>query len=237
MEAIDFWKLCSDYSIVQAALLICGANPDDLQFSVDNSSRHRPAGYVAARTAIYNAVRTGLIEATVVYDQQEFGNAASINAHETMIHVSDLNEFLNSRGMTSSFFDRSGLPSQNRFPAESAQFPRKLDAANKAWTAVTSDPARLRGKSPKQALEAWLTENAAELGLLNKDGAPNRSGIEEICKVANWKPEGGATPTPSAKSVQVTPSLIQLPDPRRTVPSAPPPRETFSADLDDEIPF
>ena len=55
--------------------------------------------------------------------------------------------------------------------------------------------------------------------------------------MANWKPEGGATPTPSAAKVE-SPArpLIRLPDPRPAVRESGP-RETFSADLDDEIPF
>jgi len=238
MEAIDFWKLCSHFSVVQAALLICGASPDNIQFDVENNERSRPHGYVAARSALVHAIRMGTLEAEVVeIEDDTFGGPPDLSLHRTLIHCGDLDRFLKSKGVVSAFFDRSSGDVEVPVKADGHLFPRKLDAAIKAWTAVTGDPERLRGKSPKQALEAWLTEHAAELGLLNKDGAPNRSGIEEICKVANWKPEGGATPTPSAKSVQVTPSLIQLPDPRRTVPLAPPPRETFSADLDDEIPF
>lgn len=237
MDAIDFWKLCSEYSIVQAALLICGALPDNLQYEVENSDRKRPAGYVAIRTALCNAVRTERLEARVlVYEGNEFGPSTSLDLHETLIWFGDLNRFLKAHGMVSAFFDRPvpdvGMESEN------AGYPLKLQAAIKAWTAVTGDPSRLRGKSPKQALEAWLIEHAAELGLLNRKGEPNRYGIEEICKVANWKPEGGATPTPSAAKVVDSPArpLIRLPDPR-PAERASAPRETFYADLDDEIPF
>lgn len=82
-----------------------------------------------------------------------------------------------------------------------SHYAPKLAAAVAAWEAVTSDPKRLRGKSPKQALEAWLTEHAAEYDLVNKDGTPNKTGIEEAAKVANWQPAGGApkTPTPLQK--------------------------------------
>jgi len=78
----------------------------------------------------------------------------------------------------------------------------------------------------------WLTEHAAELGLLNKEGRPNLTGIEEICKVANWKPEGGATPTPTSEAYPSQRPLIRLPEPAK-----PTPRRSFSADLDDAIPF
>ena len=54
----------------------------------------------------------------------------------------------------------------------------------------------MEGKTPKQALLKWLGEHAAEFELAGEDGKPNESGIEEIAKVANWKPEGGAPKTP-----------------------------------------
>jgi len=78
----------------------------------------------------------------------------------------------------------------------SPYYAPKLAAANDAWKAVTSDKTWLRGRSPKKAIELWLKENAARYGLLNKDGTPNATGIEEIAKVANWKPAGGAPTTP-----------------------------------------
>ena len=234
MDDLDFWKLCSEYSIVQAALLICGALPDDLQFEVERNDNRRPAGYVAVRTALYNAIRTERLEASVLVYDDDFGGS-TLNPHGTLIWFGHLNRFLKAHGMVSAFFDRP-VPDMG-MESENAGYPPKLEAAIKAWTAVTGDPARLRGKSPKQALEAWLIEHAAELGLLNRKGEPNRNGIEEICKVANWKPEGGATPTPSAAKVESPArTLIKLPDPRPTE-RASAPRESFSADLDDEIPF
>jgi hypothetical protein len=51
------------------------------------------------------------------------------------------------------------------------------------------------GKHPKGALSKWLREHAAELGLSDDDGKPNETGIEEVAKVANWQPGGGAPKT------------------------------------------
>jgi hypothetical protein len=71
------------------------------------------------------------------------------------------------------------------------RYAPKLAAAIDAWEAVT-DP---QGKHPKQALVQWLTENAAKLGLWDKD-RPNKTAIEEAAKVANWQERGGAPRTP-----------------------------------------
>jgi hypothetical protein len=97
---------------------------------------------------------------------------------------------------------------------------------------VTSDPKRLRGKSPKRALEDWLEENAKTYGLLNKDGTPNKTGIAEIAKVANWQPTGG---------VPKTPNPLREPSPRFTKnhpDNSSKPSPGFEGyDPDDEIPF
>jgi len=236
MEGIDYWRISDYYSVVQAAILVCGYDPEDLQYEVEHNLKRRPAGYIAIRTAISNAVRAGRLETEVVeYERDDFNQDPTLDIHKTLIAVGDLDTFLRARGIFCEIFDRSGSEVAGQLRPDHPQFPLKLDAAIKAWTAVTSDPSSLRGKSPKQALAKWLSEHAKELDLLNKDGKPNTTGIEEICKVANWKPNGGATPTPSPQALTQQPALKQLLAPAsrtRTSPS-----EDFSADLDDEIPF
>lgn len=231
MEPIDYWKLCTEYSVVQAALLTCGHDPDALQYVVEIRDK-KPAGYSAVRSALYNAIMGGNLHANTRFKQEDFGNTETLDIHETTIHVTDLARFLKARGFWAPVFDR---PLVDQMQASgSLAYPPKLAAANKAWAAVTASPDLLRGRSPKQALDKWLSDNAADLGLLNPDGSLNRTGIEEICKVANWKPSGGATPTPSpSEPVRSTP-LVRLPDHRNATASRPP-RENF--DLDDEIPF
>ena len=55
-----------------------------------------------------------------------------------------------------------------------------------------------KGKTPKQALLKWLREHAAEYDLTDDEGNPQEKVIEELGKVANWKPEGGASSTPTS---------------------------------------
>lgn len=220
MEPIDYWKLCSQYSIVQAALLTCGHVPDDYQYDVERQAK-TPTGYVAVRSALYNAVLSGRLKAIQRPCYDNDGNPYGMDVTETLIDVDDLAQFLRSSGFQAPFFDR---PSNNQaLLAGGPAVPPKLAAANKAWAAVAAHPSLLIGRSPKQALEKWLSENAADLRLLNRDGTINRTGIEEICKVANWKPSGGATPTPSLTGPTQSAPLISLPAPGH--------------DLDDDIPF
>ena len=69
----------------------------------------------------------------------------------------------------------------------------------RAWNEVTADPTALNGKTPKRALEVWLRKHANEYGLTGKDGNPNELGIEEVCKVANWKLGGGKSDADTAR--------------------------------------
>lgn len=239
MEKLEYWKLCTEFTVVQAALIVCGIAPEDMQWQVERLNESEcPHGYVAIRTALKHALESGRIKAakSSYWCDDEGNESHSIDIQSTTISVEEIDRFLRSSGMLCEFFDRSDL----QFPAAaSAQstMPAKLAAAVKAWSAVANDPARLRGRSPKQALEQWLVENADDLGLHNRDGTINRTGIEEICKVANWKPGGGATPTPLAAASPPLPAarqLIRLPPPRAASGVE---RRDFSADLDDEIPF
>ncbi len=72
------------------------------------------------------------------------------------------------------------------------RYAPKLAAAVSAWLAVESS----KGVSPKQAIAKWLREHAEAFGLSDANGKPNETGIEEVAKVANWQPSGGAPKTP-----------------------------------------
>lgn len=92
-----------------------------------------------------------------------------------------LEHYLNGNTQLPDYLD----PSNERYSA-------KLAATIRAWQAVTDTG----GKHPRQAIMAWLTEHAAELGLTDKDGKPPTKAIEECSTVANWRPTGGAPKTP-----------------------------------------
>ena len=189
--------------------------------------------FLAVRTALSNAIYAKRINPSkTVYDESYSSESQFLNMYATLIPEEEIVRFLSAKGVTCEAFtltkaaqthpDMIGIPFTSK----------KLIAANKAWTAVTSNPALLVGKSPKQALQKWLVEHAAELGLLTREGKPNQTGIDEICKVANWKPEGGATPTQSSSEPQ---SMVPIPRSRPAAPKDFGQKEQF--DLDDEIPF
>jgi hypothetical protein len=234
LDKLEYWKLCTDFTVVQAALIICGFAPEQYQWRVERTTETScPDGYIAVRTALKNALMSGRIKASStrhLCDDEGTDVPGTFDIELTTISAEEIDRFLKASGAVCDFFDRSPTMPHDYQVGGPTAMPPKLYAALSAWRAITDDPRRLRGKSPKQALEEWLLENAAELGLVLGDGRPNRTGIEEICKVANWKPGGGATPTPINPAPLPAPrALVRLPVAVEV--------ETFTTDLDDEIPF
>lgn len=225
MNALAFWGLCPTFSIVQAAFLFCGRDPSDIDRQNEWKTDFHPIGYVPVKTSLLNAVTTGRLKSQIRFEyHEEHGPSDDVDIHYTQIAREDLDEFFDKGGIPGHFFGRGFKPAGAS--GATAQLPPKLNAALRAWTAVTSEPRLLRGKSPKQAMRAWLVEHADELGLRKRDGEINEAGIQEICKVANWRPEGGATPTPEPLPPPPMPAPVQATD-----------YSTYDPSLEDEIPF
>ncbi len=61
MEELDYWRLCEELNIVQAALLLAGEAPVDAEGMEKLNVNERPRGYEAAKTAITHALKNYLI--------------------------------------------------------------------------------------------------------------------------------------------------------------------------------
>lgn len=204
MESLDYWRLCQELTIVQAALLIVDHDPSSDAFYVENwNSEDRPKGYEAAKNAVTRAVQSRQIEGKILtLDIQYYaaGNAPDesdvVDVRNSWVSVDSLRKWLSARGFTNGFFFPKGGDEPDYLDPFNPRYAPKLAAAIRAWRATASD-GLLSGKSPKQILMKWLREHAAEFGLADEDGKPNETGIEEVAKVANWRPTGGAPKTPS----------------------------------------
>jgi hypothetical protein len=202
LQGLDYWRLCDELSLVQAALLVIGCDPSSEQGYVENWKPHEaPLGYVAARTAITNGLRKGAINGKSIplYDTDMNGNRCgviedSIDIIESRVEVDSLRGWLAERGLRPGFFFPLTTDAPEYLDPLNPRYAPKLAAAVRAWQNVT-DPGK---KSPKQALEKWLREHAAEFGLVDEDGNPIAQAVEDCSKVANWNPTGGAPKTPSA---------------------------------------
>lgn len=200
LDDLDYWRLCDELSIKDAALLVVGENPVECSAVEEWPTDQRPRGYQAARTAITNALRGGRIEGEVLPEQIEKYDGdgepipGTVSVYRSRVKVDSLREWLASRGFRHGFFFPAEADTPGYLNPTDPRYAPKLAAAVRAWLAVSA-PA---GKHPKQALVKWLRENAAEFGLTDDEGKPNETGIEEAAKVANWQPAGGAPKTPVA---------------------------------------
>ena len=220
MESLDYWRLCHEVSIMEAALLIVGEDPVDWIGRVESLDiKERPTGYDASKAAIISAIMDNALEARVTHTARtgKFGKQAEDEIMEfsqfdglvfvkqfpdielSKVKVASLRSWLTSKGVKTGFFfpnERTANP--DYLSPSNPYYAPKLAAAVDAWVHVTSNPVLLKGKKPKQALEKWLREHAAKYGLTKEGGSPNEQGIEDAAKVANWNPKGGAASTPSA---------------------------------------
>ena len=103
MAPLDYWRLCDELSVIQAALLIVGADPS----GCESSSSRPDVGYDAAKTALMNAIIGKRLRANVAYDYVEGEDGEWTRSerdwHRTTIVVEDLRAWLKSRGISTGF--------------------------------------------------------------------------------------------------------------------------------------
>lgn len=254
MNSIDMWRYSDDLSVVDAALLIGGYNPGEIEFHGDSLltaslAKHNPYGeniyyrpdpfravFKGLRNAVLNNriraqithlcrpaghqyVETGLspkqpnnnekefmYEALLKSDNSEiYSTIADIQAglfakiyyivepdwHQTTIDVEDLKQWLKSKGTLPEFFFPSGVVEGFRDKNHTRYSP-KLACAIAAWEAVKTNKPNL---SVKATVAEWVSANAVTFGMVEADGVPSASAVEEVAKVVNWDTKGGANRT------------------------------------------
>jgi hypothetical protein len=216
-EEMKYWRLAEALSLAEAAALICGILPSLVRSDINDyeqgwvyvATTNADSGndhFHAALRSLLAAIEMGTlsVKARLVlkypYAQLPDGERVkNLDPTATMVSVEDLRAWLDKRGMRPAFFSTAQtdpIAQPGYLDHDHQYYAPKLAAAIRAWEAVISDPEKLRGKTPKQALIIFLTEHASEYGLINEDGIPSSSVIEELAKAANWKPEGGVGKTP-----------------------------------------
>jgi len=212
MEGLDYWRLCDELTVVQAALLMLDRDPSGEDGNVESwKMPERPKGYEAAKTALTSALLRGDIKGTSkpIYEFDRFGNECGVYENSTdpassVLDVESLIAWLTRRGFHSGFFSRSEAQAPDYLDPNHPRYAPKLAAAVKVWQAM-EDENLLRGKGTVAAMEQWLESRYRELGLVHEKDNPkngttagdmNKSAISEAAKVANWQPGGGAPKTP-----------------------------------------
>lgn len=190
------------------------------------------------KAALSNALITHKIDGDIIYRQYDHrGNEldnCEIDIDKSILSVNSLRNFWAEKGFNAAFFFPVGSISEEYLDFQNQYYAPKLAAAVNAWKAVTHDPTLLSGKTPKQAMQKWLRENATRYGLTSDDGKLNETGIEEICKVANWQTGGGVAKTPTTPT-QVNDNSPPIQKPQKLKVFGVP--EYIVDAMDDEIPF
>lgn len=205
MEGLDYWRLCDELNIIQAALLISGEDPSSAQAYVEGwEIDKRPPGYEAAKAALTRWCLNNVLACNLVNERHVDTDGylrepieGTVNISETTIEVTELKTWLSARGFNTGFFFPQHLDTPGYLDKEHPRYAPKLAASLSAWMSFEGE-SDLSGRHPKQGLLRWLRENGAAFGLTNEDGIANEKGIEECAKVANWQERGGAPKTPTA---------------------------------------
>ena len=113
---------------------------------------------------------------------------------KTTVEKEDVCVWLKSKNYASDFFLPEVVSTSvpDYLKPNHPRYAPKLAAAVHAWQAVT-DP---KGKTPKQALDKWLREHAAEYSMVDDEGNPVTAAVIDCSKVANWDMGGGSPKTP-----------------------------------------
>lgn len=203
MEALDYWRLCDELTITQAALLVCGVDPSECQDYVENwQASDRPVGYDAAKMAISTALKNGDIQGSLdTYKEEDeawaaFTGRTKVDLVKSHVEVASLRKWLKKRGFNTGFFLEFHEETPDYLDVFHPRYSSKLAMAVNAWLAM-EDSEKLAGKSPKQALDKWIREHAAQYGMTDSEGNPVNQAVEDCCKVANWNTTGGAPKTPA----------------------------------------
>lgn len=208
------WRLCDEYTVIQAALLFVGCPPDsNAGTQCEEWKPHeRPPGYEGAKQSISSALRKGLISGSNIpmIDRDWNGNPIddipnTTNVHCSLVDRDSLVQWLRSKTVTTGFFfpnDSTDTPGY--LDPNHKRFAPKLAAAVKAWEAM--EDANLQGDlKPKPAMERWLGVNYKALGLVQKQnnekggykiGDMSKQAVKDVAAFANWETDGGATKTP-----------------------------------------
>lgn len=198
MKSMDYWRLCDDLSIDEAAHLLIGMNPYEFKVKpLDDLSpinTETLARLEAATKGLISALRRDSVQGVLVTaDGSPSILVDEIDTNKSRVDVESLRTWLMSRGIRTGFFFPTGTADPDYLNPNNPRYAPKLAAAVRAWQSVTD----AGSKTPFQALTKWLRENAASFGLTKEDGSQNKQGIDEVAKVANWKPGGGAPKTPN----------------------------------------
>lgn len=207
VDISEYWKLADELSVHDAACLIVGVDPEETKefFMWDQCDglnrlefQQSPKGYMAARSAIMSALRSGLIKGHHHVESDTNGHEW-VEIQNSYVKVDSLKSWLQQKGFNHGYFFQNDVVIEDYLDKTNLYYSAKLAAAVAVWKAVSGDPKlKNNGKSIKTNMINWLTAHAAEFDLIKDDGEINNNAIEnQVAMVANWDKLGGSPKTPT----------------------------------------
>lgn len=167
MEAWDYWRLCDLLKVKDAADLLVGMLPGEVDAMAYNGAELWPSDrrkyhtrLAAVTSAIHAAIEGGRLSATLPkplsgdIHPDLVGRVAVedevLDLNEAVIRADDLKKWLKEKGVRSGFFfpEVTEIVEPDYLDRNHPRYSPKLAAAVRAWQAV-DDPGK---KHPKQAL-------------------------------------------------------------------------------------
>lgn len=184
------WKLVEALTIREAACILSHVDPAPYRYG----NRILPSEVDAMEAAIGQAILLGKLKpfamwmycplTSDVVPCEEASPHTNLDPQRTSVRVAELVEWADARSVPHCW---QSATARKDAGTDWTAYPPELRAAIEAFNAVHGNLRATAGKSPKKALEEWLTGNKPEL---------SAGARERIATVANWQREGGAPKTP-----------------------------------------
>lgn len=240
------WLLAEDLTIRQAAILLLNEDPERFPLAeYPTCQDHVPLGYEAARQVLVSALMANKVEGRqewkvetgIGYNSNEaYENVLEGNvcADKSTVNMDSLKAWLASKNVSVEQFAGLSDTSDDFLNRDDLAYSPKLAATIAAWRHVKNNP--INGLSVKQQLTNWLTNNSARYWPDGIDPKVTDTFIKEAARLANWDSEGGRPAIIGKKNEKrfVLQASKTSPD-QKTYGTGN--TQTFSTDLDDEIPF
>lgn len=243
------WKAMDEFTIHDATLLMFGIAPEgrNCELLRGKPESNWPENMLAIVRLLTAKLENEELKGRRICYEDTFEPVTDI--FSSTVEPKSLQKLLRDKGIRDNFFndeDSTDVQASYLNPTHESYAP-KLAAAIAAWTEVSAKFADGSATgTPKQQIEAWLRKNASKYGLLNEEtGKHVEYAIEQISVIANWRPEGGAskTPTKKKKSPVKTESPQEKKAAQNTItlknlePLHPTRSDGSASAFDDDIPF
>lgn len=137
MSAFEYWRLCEQLTLIQAALLMAGHDPSGIEHDVEGlSPRQQPSGYAACRQALISAIEAKSLNGFLAYDEgYDSGGIhySRLAAVRSCVNTAEVADWLRSKGVNSNFFIPEPEAPKKYLDMRHERFAPKLAAAIRAW--------------------------------------------------------------------------------------------------------